>query len=106
MTRLVPAFQDGWRRDDLMVMDRDDLPTAGWYGDPYDSRRLRWWNGRTWTEHTASPASQGTSVPVGPRRRWFVPRGLREWAAVLFAVICLGTCTAALPYMDLPPGDW
>jgi len=31
---------------------------AGWYQDPADDARVRWWNGITWTEHVESkPAS-------------------------------------------------
>ena len=29
------------------------LPPAGWYGDPYRTARLRYWDGRIWTGHTA-----------------------------------------------------
>lgn len=29
------------------------LPAAGWYHDPYGAARLRWWDGREWTGHTA-----------------------------------------------------
>lgn len=27
---------------------------AGWYTDPADGTRVRWWNGVAWTEHTAA----------------------------------------------------
>jgi hypothetical protein len=26
-------------------------PDAGWYTDPGDAQRVRWWNGAGWTEH-------------------------------------------------------
>jgi hypothetical protein len=29
------------------------LPRAGWYSDPYRRARLRYWDGRAWTGHTA-----------------------------------------------------
>jgi hypothetical protein len=33
---------------------------AGWYQDPADDQRVRWWNGLTWTEHVESkPAGAG-----------------------------------------------
>jgi hypothetical protein len=35
-----------------------DLPTAGWYTDPSDSSRIRYWNGQAWTVHAASPEEQ------------------------------------------------
>jgi hypothetical protein len=28
-------------------------PVAGWYADPNDPSRQRWWDGATWTDHTA-----------------------------------------------------
>ncbi len=30
------------------------LPPAGWYDDPRDEARLRYWDGTTWTDHTAA----------------------------------------------------
>ncbi|WP_097061940.1 DUF2510 domain-containing protein [Salinibacterium xinjiangense] len=29
-----------------------ELPVAGWYRDPVDSRAARWWDGVAWTGHT------------------------------------------------------
>jgi hypothetical protein len=29
------------------------LPGAAWYPDPKAEKRLRWWDGAIWTEHTA-----------------------------------------------------
>jgi hypothetical protein len=36
-------------------------PPAGWYADPNDARRWRWWDGSRWTEHTSGgePAEPG-----------------------------------------------
>jgi hypothetical protein len=31
-------------------------PPAGWYPDPEDGSRSRWWDGRAWTEHLAPAA--------------------------------------------------
>jgi hypothetical protein len=31
-----------------------NLPSAGWYADPQDGGRVRYWDGSTWTAHTAS----------------------------------------------------
>lgn len=34
------------------------LPAAGWYRDPYDPSRLRWWDGRKWTAYVAPLPTQ------------------------------------------------
>ena len=36
---------------------------AGWYQDPADEGKVRWWNGMTWTEHVESkPTGAGAGV--------------------------------------------
>ncbi|MBT1545998.1 DUF2510 domain-containing protein [Curtobacterium aurantiacum] len=48
------------------------LPAAGWFPDPQDARRLRWWDGRTWGAATRVPAAAAEPVtpivvaPAGP----------------------------------------
>lgn len=32
-----------------------ELPPFGWYPDPADSAKLRWWDGGRWTERTEYP---------------------------------------------------
>ena len=39
------------------------LPPAGWYPDPWDPARTRWWDGEEWTGYAASRAG----VDGGPR---------------------------------------
>jgi hypothetical protein len=34
----------------------DELPSAGWYPDPWSQQPLRWWDGVRWTAETAEPA--------------------------------------------------
>ncbi|MFP3467315.1 PrsW family glutamic-type intramembrane protease [Leifsonia sp. SIMBA_070] len=53
------------------VPQKGMLPPAGWYGDPYDGRFLRWWSGAGWTAYTY-PLQQ----PARPARR---PRPPRKW---------------------------
>lgn len=53
-------------------MSGDNLPAEGWYTDPVDSSRERWWNGEKWTDDTRlsappspvylSPSSENTSL--------------------------------------------
>lgn len=54
-------------------------PVAGWYSDPADSARIRWWDGVSWSEHTrdlAAPAQEPTAastfgaVPAGGPGSW------------------------------------
>lgn len=58
-------------------------PVAGWYPDPLDPVRLRYWDGAVWTEQVSVAADVGTtpdgpsaappgSGSVGPSRRWLV----------------------------------
>ncbi|GGL12346.1 hypothetical protein JOE58_002053 [Curtobacterium luteum] len=48
------------------------LPAAGWFPDPQDASRLRWWDGRTWGEGTRALPARAEAVlpvavaPVGP----------------------------------------
>ncbi|PZE90108.1 DUF2510 domain-containing protein [Curtobacterium sp. MCBD17_008] len=49
------------------------LPAAGWFPDPRDTARLRWWDGHAWGETTRvlprvvpEPALQALAVSSGP----------------------------------------
>lgn len=41
------------------------LPAAGFFPDPQDARRLRWWDGRTWGSATQPAPSAARSAEVG-----------------------------------------
>ncbi len=68
----------GARADERLVAqaDRADLPrplAAGWYVDPSDGERLRWWTGREWSSHLA-PRATATQPPIAaPTARTIVP---------------------------------
>lgn len=47
-----------------LLLTLSDDPRAGWAPDPLDAGRMRWWDGRSWTDLT-SAADGGPSV-VGP----------------------------------------
>ncbi|KXP03670.1 DUF2510 domain-containing protein [Tsukamurella pseudospumae] len=58
----------------LRLPKKADLPPpvapAGWYPDPEDRARMRWWNGEKWTRRFAEPGA----VPVVARRSDAPPR--------------------------------
>lgn len=60
----------------LSLPRRVDLPPpvapAGWYPDPEDAARMRWWNGTKWTRRFASPGA--TSAKVRARTADAPPR--------------------------------
>lgn len=46
---------------------RVSTPQAGWYPDPQDASRQRYWDGNTWTEHTTTTEPAATAVlPTTP----------------------------------------
>jgi len=41
------------------------LPPPGWFPDPWDARRIRWWSGVDWSDRTeASPGSQSGPLAI------------------------------------------
>jgi len=43
------------------------MSNPGWYPDPGDATRMRWWDGTKWTTHVSAPASQPpTSLSASP----------------------------------------
>jgi uncharacterized protein YbjQ (UPF0145 family) len=40
-----------------------DTPGAGWYRDPTEPGRLRYWDGARWTEQTQTPPEAATGTP-------------------------------------------
>ncbi len=37
-------------------------PAQGWYTDPHDAARLRWWDGSTWTDHVHDAKGNGAAA--------------------------------------------
>src|SRR5262249_19902150 len=42
------------------------LPPAGWYDDPWDATRIRWWDGQQWTGYAAPHPATGQAPPPAP----------------------------------------
>lgn len=109
------------------------LPAAGWFPDPQDASRLRWWDGRTWGAATRALPSRAEPIvpvvvaPVGPSFS-VQPAAIRtvSWAsggsgvqrfsafsslAVLFAALSVavnpwGVCSAAAIVAGLLAAVW
>ncbi|PKI89733.1 calcium-binding protein [Actinomycetales bacterium SN12] len=41
-------------------------PAAGWYPDPTDQHRMRWWDGSTWSEQTQQLPAPAPAAPLLP----------------------------------------
>lgn len=46
------------------MSEENSLPAAGWYPDPADSSRIRWWDGQQWTQHVAVSGEATPNLPV------------------------------------------
>jgi len=60
---------------------REPLPPAGWYVDPYDADRRRWWSGTEWTGHVRTvlptPEPAYVAAPAVMNVRPVVPADTR-----------------------------
>ena len=41
-------------------------PTAGWYSDPVDTDRIRWWTGCAWTQQTMASEARAAVAVASP----------------------------------------
>ena len=78
--------------------------SAGWYPDPEDPRRVRYWSGTGWTTHVHAPAD-ATDVPaLSPE-----PAAQRSWVARHKVVTTLGVLAGGLLLIgvgsSLPPAE-
>jgi len=74
---------------------------AGWHPDPSGSTQLRWWDGRSWTEHVAAmpgsahaPASESApAVSTPPREKTMTGA---TWAVLAVTALVVGGTGAGL----------
>ena len=89
-------------------------PPAGWYPDPQDAQQQRWWDGATWSAHTAPAAATmaapteaappGAAIPysasswamptaggpVAAKPAWYKRKGVLIPAGIVVVLIVLG----------------
>src|SRR5579862_5765546 len=77
----------GSRRIRETMTGGSQQPRAGWYPDPQNAARLRYWDGEGWTGHTSSamltargaPPAPPPATPPGWYRDAFTPTRARYW---------------------------
>ncbi len=82
---------------------------AGWYPDPADPSRSRWWNGSAWADGPAAPAS-AASYPAAPAYpsappvpgASAAPAGVKTDTVWIWLAIAAGT----LPFLTIFLIDW
>jgi hypothetical protein len=71
-------------------------PTPGWYPDPGDPSRQRYFDGRAWTDNYAPyatpPGQTAPNAPVPPKRKSNWPLIAGIGAALLILFVALGSC--------------
>lgn len=72
-----------------------ETPPAGWYPDPQDASSQRYWDGTTWTEHTAPGAQQTSPTAGGGQPAYAQSAGLGAsapdpwlWQSIVATVLC------------------
>jgi hypothetical protein len=77
------------RRRTASKPEMTEAPPAGWYPDPKDPKRRRYWNGTAWTGHTA-PLEREAPKPLHGMAWWaYSVLAFAVLANVVFTVIAL-----------------
>lgn len=68
-----------------------DTPPAGWYPDPQDNTRQRYWDGNAWTEHTADGGPQtaaAAATSVGSATSTAGDPDTWTWQSIIVTILC------------------
>jgi hypothetical protein len=77
---------------------------AGWYPDPADGARLRWWDGRRWTSHRHVPGDVAGAAGQ-PTRRWTRQQVVAASVLGGFIVLTAGIVLSLVLADDGPSDD-
>lgn len=72
-------------------------PQPGWYPDPIDGRRWRWWDGAVWTDRIGENGRQRLSPLPSSRAKRRVP----VWAWIVVGLILLPVLIALSPIVGM-----
>lgn len=93
-----------------------ETPPPGWFPDQTNNEQMRWWDGRTWTEHTrlrdltgtqnphmeapgsAFPTVQSEAMKAATKKPWY----FRWWAITAAVLVALAIVGSLLPDEDVP----
>lgn len=76
-------------------------PMPGWYPDPEDPGRQRFWDGQQWTDARAYPASEVGATQPAPTTK---SSGSGAWPWVV-GLIVVGAILLGIAYMVTQSGD-
>lgn len=69
-----------------------ETPPAGWYPDPQDSNRQRYWDGTAWTEHTADGSPQAAGFaggqPTAATASTASDPDTWTWQSIIVTILC------------------
>ena len=76
-------------------------PAAGWYADPENPGKVRWWDGNVWTEHRQlTPLPEADASPVAwrpsPPEVWIPPRKQSSISVVLIVLAAVAAFVVLL----------
>src|SRR4051812_22026449 len=74
----------------------------GWYPDPTGTGALRWWDGRTWTEHVAAAPSPYAGSPYAPAQRRQLPADTPVYTVWIWLVAVLPLISSSLVLLLSP----
>lgn len=76
--------------------------SPGWFPDPWNPAQVRYWDGSTWTGHTAARAVEPAEQPVGPTGTPYASFG-RRLVGLLIDNLIIGIPVAILLSVRLGP---
>ena len=65
-----------------------ETPPAGWYPDPQDANRQRYWDGNAWMEHTADASPQAATTGAATAGVGSSGPDTWTWQSIVATIFC------------------